>query len=303
MRIFREEPDASKQLLRRTFEKAAVGMMIKDAEDRPWKSNSALGRMLGYDEEEFYGTAGSNFPLAVDEDQNAELYRELVRGERQSFQLEKRYVRKDGSVMWGRLSAFLVEGSEGEPAFAISVVEDIDERRRAEEDLRISERRFRTVIEQSPLSIQVFKPEGRSVAVNSSWNELWNLEGGEEPEGGDIFKDEQLRATGLVDYIEKSIKEGIAVATPPLLYDPPKTGRDSRKKWIKASIYPVTDEEGRVSEMTLVIEDMTERKVLEDELAHRAFHDPLTGLPNRALFLDCLERALGRAQRHDDSGR
>ncbi len=301
MRIFREEPDASKQLLRRTFEKAAVGMMIKDAEDRPWKSNSALGRMLGYDEEEFYGMAGSNFPLAVDEDQNAELYRELVRGERQSFQLEKRYVRKDGSVMWGRLSAFLVEGSEGEPAFALGVVEDIDERRRAEEDLRISERRFRTVIEQSPLSIQVFKPEGRSVAVNSSWNELWNLEGGEEPEGGDIFKDEQLRATGLVDYIEKSIKEGIAVATPPLSYDPPKTGRDSRKKWIKASIYPVRDEEGRVSEMTLVIEDRTERKVLEDELAHRAFHDPLTGLPNRALFLDCLERALGRAQRHDDS--
>jgi diguanylate cyclase (GGDEF)-like protein/PAS domain S-box-containing protein len=301
VRIFREEPDASKQLLRRTFEKAAVGMMIKDAEDRPWKSNSALGRMLGYDEEEFYGTAGSNFPLAVDEDQNAELYRELVRGERQSFQLEKRYVRKDGSVMWGRLSAFLVEGSEGEPAFALGVVEDIDERRRAEEDLRISERRFRTVIEQSPLSIQVFKPEGRSVAVNSSWNELWNLEGGEEPEGGDIFKDEQLRAIGLVEYIEKSIKEGIAVATPPLLYDPPKTGRDSRKKWIKASIYPVRDEEGRVSEMTLVIEDMTERKVLEDELAHRAFHDPLTGLPNRTLFLDRLERALGRAQRHDDS--
>ena len=274
-------------------------MMIKNAEDLPWKSNSALRRMLGYDEEEFYGTTGSNFTLPEDEVQDADLYRELVRGERQSFQLEKRYVRKDGSVMWGRLSAFLAEGSEGEPAIALGVVEDIDERRRAEEDLRISERRFRTVIEQSPLSIHVFKPEGRSVVVNSSWNELWNLEGGEEPEGRDIFKDEQLRATGLVEYIERSIKEGIAVATPPLLYDPPKTGRKGRKKWIKASIYPVRDEEGRVSEMTLVIEDMTERKVLEDELRHRAFHDPLTGLPNRALFLDCLERALGRAQRHD----
>ena len=56
-------------------------------------------------------------------------------------------------------------------------------RQRAEEELRVSEKRFRTVIEQSPLSIHVFAPDGRSLLANSSWNELWNLEKGEEPEG------------------------------------------------------------------------------------------------------------------------
>ncbi|MDP8974570.1 MAG: EAL domain-containing protein [Actinomycetota bacterium] len=283
------------------FEKATVGMMIKDAEDRPWESNSALKRMLGYDEEEFRGTAGPNFTLPEDAEQDAELYRELVGGERQSLQLEKRYVRKDGSVMWGRLSAFLVEGSDGEPAFVLGVVEDIDERKRAEEALRVSERRFRTVIEQSPLAIHVFELDGRSLALNSSWNELWNLEEGEEPEDHNIFEDKQLRATGLVQYIEESIKEGIAVVTPPLLHDPAKTGLEGRKKWLKASVYPVRDEEGGLSEMTLLIEDITEHKALEDELVHRAFHDPLTDLPNRALFLDHLEHALARAQQRDDS--
>ncbi len=301
VRITRKGHDASKKLLKMAFEKATVGMMIKDAEDRPWESNSALKRMLGYDEEEFRGTAGPNFTLPEDAEQDAELYRELVGGERQSFQLEKRYVRKDGSVMWGRLSAFLVEGSDGEPAFVLGVVEDIDERKRAEEALRVSERRFRTVIEQSPLAIHVFELDGRSLALNSSWNELWNLEEGEEPEDHNIFEDKQLRATGLVQYIEESIKEGIAVVTPPLLHDPAKTGLEGRKKWLKASVYPVRDEEGRVSEMTLVIEDVTQRKALEDELAYQAFHDSLTGLPNRALFLNRLERALVRAWRRDDS--
>ncbi len=288
-------------LVRRAFERASVGMMIKDAEVRPWESNSALRRMLGYNEEEFRGAARLDFTLSEGAEKDAELYGELVRGERQSFQLEKRYVRQDGSVVWGRLSAFLVEGSNGEPAFALGVVEDIDERKRAEEALRVSERRFRTVIEQSPLSIHVFGPDGRSLAANSSWSKLWNLVEGEEPEGHDVFQDEQLRASGLVQYIEESVNEGIAVATPPLLHDPAKTGREGRKKWIEASVYPVRDDEGRLSEMTLVIEDITERKVLEDELAHRASHDPLTGLPNRALFLDHLERALTRMQQRDDS--
>ena len=79
---------------------------------------------------------------------------------------------------------------------------------RGVEELRDSERRYRTVIEQSPLSIHVFAPNGRSLLANSSWNELWNLREGEEPEGTSIFEDEQIRATGLLPYIEKGINEG-----------------------------------------------------------------------------------------------
>ena len=289
--------NASKELLKRSIERAPIGMMIMDAEGRLWESNSALKRMLGYDEK----GACSDFTLPEDAQKDAELYGELMRGERKSFQLEKRYVRKDGSVMWGRLSAFLVEEGAGEPAFALGVVEDIDERKRAEEALRVSERRFRALFEQSPLSVHVFEPDGHSLAANSSWNELWNLGEGEEPEGHNIFENEPLRAAGLVRYIEESIKEGIVVATPPLLHDPAKTGREGHKKWIEACVYPVRHEEGRVSEMTLIIEDITERKALEDELAHQAFHDHLTGVPNRARFLDRLEHALTCAQRRVDS--
>src|SRR5215218_3359006 len=83
----RKPPDASKKLLRRwAFEKVAVGMVISDSEERTWEGNSALRRMLGYDEEEFRGTARFNFTLPDDTAKDAELYRELVRGERQNFQ-------------------------------------------------------------------------------------------------------------------------------------------------------------------------------------------------------------------------
>jgi PAS domain S-box-containing protein len=85
--IYGQGLNASKELLKRSFERAPIGMMIMDAEERLWESNLALKRMLGYDEKE----ACSDFTLSEDAQKDAELYGELMRGERQSFQLEKRY--------------------------------------------------------------------------------------------------------------------------------------------------------------------------------------------------------------------
>ncbi len=169
------------------------------------------------------------------------------------------------------------------------------------DELRDAERRYRTVIEQSPLSVHVFAPDGRSLLANSSWNELWNLQEGEEPEGTSIFEDAQIRATGLLPYIEQAMGES-PVTPPPLLYDPARTGRGGEQRWLQAFVYPVRDDGGSVREVTLIIEDVTERKALEDRLAYQAFHDPLTGLPNRALLLDRLEQALKRVERRSDAG-
>ncbi|CAA9463417.1 MAG: diguanylate cyclase/phosphodiesterase (GGDEF & EAL domains) with PAS/PAC sensor(s) [uncultured Rubrobacteraceae bacterium] len=166
------------------------------------------------------------------------------------------------------------------------------------DELRDAERRYRTVIEQSPLSIHVFSPDGKSLLANSSWNELWNLGDGEEPEGSNIFEDEQIRAMGLLPYIEEGIGHG-PVTPPPLLYDPARTGREGEQRWLQAFVSPVRDEAGGVREVTLILEDVTDRKALEDRLSHQAYHDGLTGLPNRALFLDRLEQALRRLKRAD----
>ena len=170
---------------------------------------------------------------------------------------------------------------------------------RGVEELRDAERRYRTVSEQSPLSIHVFTPTGDTLLANSSWNELWNLQEGEEPEGTSIFDDKQMRTTGLLPYIQEGMRQG-PVTPPPLLYDPARNGRDGDPRWLQAFVYPVKDDEGSVREVTLIIEDVTQRKALEDKLSYQAFHDPLTGLPNRALLLDRLEHALERMGRQED---
>ncbi len=159
-----------------------------------------------------------------------------------------------------------------------------------------SESYLRALIEQSPMSIHVFTPEGRSLLVNASWNRLWKLDKAEKREGSNIFRDDQLRATGLLPYVEEGVA-GATVIAPPLLYDPSRTGREGNPRWLEAYVHPVKDESGRVLQVALVVKDVTERKELEEKLTHQAFHDSLTGLPNRTLFLDRLEHALARADR------
>ena len=264
-----EETHDIAERLRGVAKNAPVGMALKDMAGRVLWSNPALQGMLGYEDEELRGMFRTEFthPLDVGEDTN--LYEELLRGERQSFRSEKRYVRKDGSPMWGRLSTFRIDD---ESDLALVIVEDIDTHKVAERDLAASEGRFRTVIEQAPLSIHIFEPGGRSLRANASWNVLWDLQEGEEPEGHDIYQDEQLRATGLLAYIEESKRKGAVVRTPPLLHDPARTGREGPERKLEASVYPVKDEEGNVFEMALIIEDVTERMEAEARLRQAEAH-------------------------------
>ena len=157
---------------------------------------------------------------------------------------------------------------------------------------------LRTALEQSPLGTAILGPDGRYLLVNAAWNAMWALGEGGPPEDSSVFENERLRAMGLIPYLEECRQNG--EVTTPILFceETPETA----PRWLRALIYPVRDEAGTLLEMGLVLEDFTERKALEDQLAHRAFHDSLTGLPNRALFLDRLGHALSRAKRQAEQG-
>jgi diguanylate cyclase (GGDEF)-like protein/PAS domain S-box-containing protein len=161
-----------------------------------------------------------------------------------------------------------------------------------------TELHLRTAIKQSPLATAILGPDGRCLLVNDAWNALWGSGEGGLPEGSSVFESERLHSMGLTVYLEECRQNG--EVTTPLLFR--EATPETRLRWLRAFIYPVRDESGGLLEMGLVLEDFTERKALEDQLVHQAFHDSLTGLPNRLLFLDRLAHALSRAKREAERG-
>ncbi len=136
-------------------------------------------------------------------------------------------------------------------------------------DFQQSERRFRTLIEQSPLSTQIFAADGRLIQVNQAWEKLWGVTVDHLQEYN-ILQDQQLLQKGIMPYIQQAF-EGIAATIPATTYDPNLTltgitSHPNSLRWVQAYIYPVKDEADNVQEVVLLHEDITERKLAEAAL-------------------------------------
>lgn len=174
-----------------------------------------------------------------------------------------------GVERWAVVGATPIFDEQGDVRLVVNIFRDVTEQRRAQEALQISEARFRTMIEQSPLSIQILSPYGRTLQVNRAWEEMWgtNLEG-----LGDynLLEDRQLVDQGVMPQILRGFA-GEPALIPPIAYDreqsvPGLSQLDEPTLWVRAYIYPVKDEAGKVREVVLMHEDVTDRKRSEEEL-------------------------------------
>lgn len=145
--------------LRGMFEGAAIGIGLDDFQGRIVESNPALQRMLGYSKDELSGITFAEFTHPDDVATDLELFEEMMSGRRDSYQLEKRHIRKDGQQVWVRLTNSLVRDKAGRPKFTIGMVEDITERKQAEAALQQSEARFRVVAETAACAVMVYQGE------------------------------------------------------------------------------------------------------------------------------------------------
>ena len=138
---------ASEERYRQVEEHAPSGLSLVAPDGRWLRVNRALCALVGYSEEELLT---SNFQeISHPDDLDAEMayVRQVLAGEIATYQMEKRYIRKDGARVWILLSVSLVRDDAGKPLYFISQIQDIDERKRVEEALHASERAYRELNE------------------------------------------------------------------------------------------------------------------------------------------------------------
>ncbi len=129
-----EELQREEAQYRSIFESAPLGIVLTDADGRPHECNPALERMLGYTADEIRTMRISDFTHPDDSEETDRALQAVVEGELERVQLEKRYVRKDGSLLWVNVTASTVPNRDGEVALSIAMIEDISSRKSAEAD-------------------------------------------------------------------------------------------------------------------------------------------------------------------------
>lgn len=141
--------------------------------------------------------------------------------------------------------------------------------RAAGEALKVSEARLRTLVDQSPFGIQVLAADGRTLRVNPAWEALWGVRGDAPTGGYNILEDRRLIDQGGMPYIERAFA-GAATQIPLIVYHPAETpevpGGPVRDRWVRAFVYPVKEESGRVTEVILMHEDITESRQVQEAM-------------------------------------
>ncbi|MDP8925589.1 MAG: PAS domain S-box protein [Actinomycetota bacterium] len=126
----------SEERFRGTFEQAAVGMAHVGTDGRWLRVNRRLCDIVGYEKAEMLGLTFQDITHPDDLEAHLEYVRQLLAGEIGTYSMEKRYFKKDGSIVWINLTVSLVHPPSDEPRYFISVIEDITERKRIEEAQR-----------------------------------------------------------------------------------------------------------------------------------------------------------------------
>ena len=157
----------SEERFRAIFDSARLGIVVTGREGLVIESNQAFRAMVGYSAEELARLPFSAYTHPEDTVGNVALFDEMFAGERDAYELVKRYIRKDGELIWVRLSASAISDSYGRQAL-IAVVEDVTEAKNAEEALRVSEERYRELFENAHDLMYTADLEGRYVALSRS---------------------------------------------------------------------------------------------------------------------------------------
>jgi len=252
------------QRFRATFEKAAVGLAHVAVDGRFQLVNETLCRLLGYSREELLQRTVRDISHPDDVDVTNAQRAALHAGERSGFSAAKRYLCKDGSTRWMELAVSAMRDATGAPSYDIAVFQDISERRRAEQALQVSERRFRATFDQAAVGIAHLDMNDRFRLVNDRLCEILGYERAEllgqpisafsHPDQAQSTREHRRRmAAGEIRHasVEKRyLRKG---GTP---------------VWVRLTVSLARDDGGAPAYYIVVLEDISERRQARQALEH-----------------------------------
>ncbi len=237
------------------FENSAFGMGIMEEGNRFVRVNPALCNMFGYNKEEFIGLTADDITFPADRNLKIDK-RKQYNG---VFSLIKRYVRKNGSIFFGKLTVTYVRDSSGKLTASLPCIEDITDFYESQKKLRASEAQFRSLFEHSPLGVAMTAIDGRIKEANPAFCKMLGYSKGETTQKrvSEISYVEDKKVEGF--YADKIRKGEIDNYTIEKRF----IKKDKTILWTNLSISVIRDKYNKILYIIGMIADISQQKKAE----------------------------------------
>ncbi|MBL6945922.1 MAG: PAS domain S-box protein [Rhodospirillales bacterium] len=244
----------------------SVGIGVENLQGRTITANEGWARILGYTPEEFLAMRFEEYTHPNDAADDIGLFKELAAGKRDRYQLEKRYIARDGRDIWGRLTRALIRDEAGKPEYCLGMVEDITERKLAEAQISKLAQDLESILDNAGEGIFGIDGEGRVSFVNSAGSQMLGYRPDEMV--GQIHHDlvHHTKLDGLPYPVEDCpiyavIQNGDVYRNSSDLFWR-KDGKCFDVKYVSTPI----KRSGEITGAVVVFEDITEHKTMERQL-------------------------------------
>ena len=289
----------SERQFRESMEHSPIGMLIADLSGAWGYTNLALQKMLGYTAEEFRAMPPGGPSKEEDWQASKARWGRLVAGEIESYGQLRSFQHKDGRWVWAHVAVSLLRDEEGAPVHLIAQIESLEARRQFEEKLADERERLKITLASINDAVITTDATTRITYINTAAESMLGVEmaavEGRRVDEVIHLTDPQTSKAAANLIGQAALHGGVLRRDRACLLHRP----DGTISFVTDVVSPVVDSMGAVAGMVIVFHDATLEVDRDRDLHHRAMHDPLTGLSNRANFEQRVRTVLVKAKHFD----
>ncbi len=272
---------ASQQEFSAAFEFASIGMALVALDGSFMRVNNSLCKLLGYTNRELKALSFQDITHPDDLNRDVDFVNQMLEGTIENYSMEKRYIHKDGSLIWVNLSVSMVNHADGKPKYFISQIENITELKSTQEQLEANAVKFRGIFNSAMQFIGFLAPDGTLLDANHTMLDFAGIRI-EEVKGKKFWdcywwqKDEET-----IENLKHAISEAAAGET--VVYEVVVLGKEGAEMPILFSLKPLVDASGKVvamlpegrpiKEIVQAREQLVQKNEELEQFASMAAHD------------------------------